>query len=153
MLKLRGKTWQLYKRVPKRYADVEPRTFVWVSLHTDSKTAAAAKADAAWALLIEGWEARLAGASRDAEAHFDAARRLAAARSFRYIPVSEVAKLPVEDLLDFRQWWVDRIDAEGLTANSANKDLIHFGKVLKTVNRMKRLTARSRSALRAIFGK
>ena len=226
MLKLRGKTWQLYKRVPKRYADVEPRTFVWVSLHTDSKTAAAAKADAAWALLIEGWEARLAGASRDAEAHFDAARRLAAARSFRYIPVSEVAKLPVEDLLarveaiterkgvpdaqeavallggakvpaitvsralelywdlaadkvigmnadqqrrwrnpikkavqnfievvgdksvatisgddmlDFRQWWIDRIDDEGLTANSANKDLIHFGKVLKTVNRMKRL--------------
>ena len=54
MLKLRSKTWQLHKRVPKRYAEVEPRTFVWVSLHTDSKTAAAAKADAAWALLIEG---------------------------------------------------------------------------------------------------
>lgn len=100
MLKLRGKTWQLYKRVPKRYASVEPRTFVWVSLQTDSERTAAAKADAAWASFIEGWEAKLAGDSGDAEAHFDAARKLAAARGFRYIPVAEVAKLPIEGLLE-----------------------------------------------------
>jgi integrase len=42
-------------------------------------------------------------------------------------------------MLDFRQWWVERVEAEGLTPNSANKDLIHFSDVLKTVNRMKRL--------------
>lgn len=44
-----------------------------------------------------------------------------------------------DDMLDFRQWWLDRIESEGLTANSANKDLIHLGDVLKTVNTMKRL--------------
>ena len=42
-------------------------------------------------------------------------------------------------MLDFRQWWVERVVEEGLTANSANKDLIHLGKILKTVNKMKRL--------------
>ncbi len=42
-------------------------------------------------------------------------------------------------MLDFRAWWLDRIENEGLTPNSANKDLTHLGDVLKTVNRMKRL--------------
>jgi integrase len=42
-------------------------------------------------------------------------------------------------MLDFRQWWLERVETEGLNAGSANKDLIHLGDVLKTVNRMKRL--------------
>ena len=44
-----------------------------------------------------------------------------------------------DDMLDFREWWSEKIKAEDLTRNSANKDLIHLGDVLKTVNRMKRL--------------
>ncbi|WP_444460563.1 hypothetical protein [Rhodobacter capsulatus] len=44
-----------------------------------------------------------------------------------------------DDMLDFRNWWMERLEEEDLTANSANKDLIHLGDVLKTVNRMKRL--------------
>ena len=44
-----------------------------------------------------------------------------------------------DDMLNFRDWWIERIADEDLTPNSANKDLIHLGKVLKTVNRMKRL--------------
>jgi len=44
-----------------------------------------------------------------------------------------------DDMLDFRAWWMEKIEAEELTANSANKDLVHFGKVLKTVNILKRL--------------
>jgi integrase len=39
----------------------------------------------------------------------------------------------------FRDWWIERIASEGLTANSANKDIIHLGDVLKNVNRRKRL--------------
>ena len=45
-------TLHLYKRVPKRYASVEPRTFVWVSLKTDSASAAKMKGDAVWEQLI-----------------------------------------------------------------------------------------------------
>ncbi|PQO24827.1 integrase [Rhodobacteraceae bacterium WD3A24] len=226
-IKLRGRLYYLYRRVPKRYAPVETRQFVWASLHTDSPSVAERKADAAWAEMIEGWEARLAGESHEAEARFDAARRLAEVRGFRYLNAPAVAKLPVEqlverveavpaeargepdklearallggagepcitvskalelfwtlaadrtigksqdqlrrwrnprikavknflavvgdkplaeitgdDMLDFRQWWVERIAESDLTPNSANKDLTHLSDVLKTINRMKRL--------------
>ena len=51
----------------------------------------------------------------------------------------EIANITRDDMLDFRQHWLDRIEAGEVTANSANKDLIHLGDVLKTVNMMKRL--------------
>jgi hypothetical protein len=51
----------------------------------------------------------------------------------------DIAHLTRDDMLDFRQHWLDRIEAGEVTANSANKDLIHLGDVLKTLNRMKRL--------------
>ena len=100
-IKARGgkQTLQLYRRVPKRYEAVEPRRFVWVSLHTDSRSAAESKASLAWAQMIEGWEAKLAGDSSDAEARFEAARNLAAVRGFRYLDAATVSKLPIEDLL------------------------------------------------------
>lgn len=50
-----------------------------------------------------------------------------------------LAEITPDDMLDFRNWWMDRIEAREIGANSANKDLIHLGDVLKTVNRMKRL--------------
>lgn len=51
-------------------------------------------------------------------------------------PLSEIT---ADDMLSFRDWWLNRIQARDLTANSANKDLPHIGDVLKTVNKMKRL--------------
>ncbi|MFN7057099.1 tyrosine-type recombinase/integrase, partial [Hyphomonas sp.] len=58
--------------------------------------------------------------------------------------VEVVGNKPIEaitrdDMLDFRQHWLERIEAGEVTPNSANKDLIHLGDVLKTVNTMKRL--------------
>jgi integrase len=224
--KRRGKSLSLYKRVPKRYESVETRKLIWLSLHTDSQSEAEQKAGTAWAHLIDGWEAKLAGDTTEAEQRFAAARNLAAARGFRYLRADHVAKLTTEDLLDrinsvsgpddnpdlmeaeallggaslpeitvsralelywdlarektlgksedqlrrwqnprkkavqnfidvngdkaisqitgddmldFRAWWLDRLENERLTPNSANKDLIHLGDVLKTVNKMKRL--------------
>ena len=225
-IKKRGKTQYLYRRVPKRYAGVEPRQFVWVSLHTDSEAIATTKEVTAWANMVEGWEALLAGDSSDAETRFEAARELASARGFRFMKVADVAKLEREelltrieavtqtnsgpdlkvaaavlggavepditvskalklywtlakdktlgksedqlrrwknprvkavknfvdligdkalakitgdDMLDFRSWWMERMELEDLTANSGNKDLVHLGDIFKTVNRMKRL--------------
>ncbi len=219
----------LYKRVPKRYASIEPRTFVWLSLHTDSQAVAKTKEAAAWEQMVAAWEAKLAGDTGDAEQRFAAARDLAEARGFRYMHAEQVARLPIEelrdrfaavtgfkdqpnnpdmveaaailggakepsltiskalelywtlakdktigksedqlrrwrnprikavknliavigdkpiseitgdDMLDFRNWWMERLDEEDLTPNSANKDLSHLGSVLKTVNTMKRL--------------
>ena len=95
----RGSNFYLRKRVPKRYAAIEPRAAVWISMHTDSETVARTKAPIAWQHLVDGWEARLAGNSDDDEERFPAARSLAAARGFRYMTADQVAKLPKEERL------------------------------------------------------
>ena len=40
---LRGKNYYLKRRVPSRYADVEPRPVIWESLKTDCKSVAQQK--------------------------------------------------------------------------------------------------------------
>jgi integrase len=50
-----------------------------------------------------------------------------------------MAEITPDDMLEFRGWWNDRIDREGLTANSANKDLIHLASILRAVNQSKGL--------------
>ncbi|MDB5613080.1 MAG: integrase [Devosia sp.] len=66
--------------------------------------------------------------------------RLKAVRNFiDVIGDKAIQDISADDMLDFRQWWLDRVEAEQLTPNSANKDLVHLSDVLKTVNRMKRL--------------
>jgi integrase len=214
------------KRVPRRFISVEPREYVWISLHTDLEDVARRKAGAVWEEMLEAWEAKLHGDTEDYDQRLEAAKHLAGIRGYRYLPASQVAKLPdaefyarvravvrkdgtfdtkeaeallgtvpkpkltlsqclkefwkladdrtmgksddqirrwrnprikainnligvigdqeinaitADDMLDFREWWVDRLKSEGLTANSANKDLIHIGNVLRTVNKMKRL--------------
>ncbi|MCC5955183.1 MAG: integrase [Natronohydrobacter sp.] len=214
------------KRVPRRFASIEPREYVWISLHTDLEEVARRKAGAVWEEMLEAWEAKLHGDTEDHEQRLAAARHLAGIRGYRYLPSSQVAKLPADefysrvrasmrkdgtidpreadallgavpkptltlsqclkefwklahdrtigksedqirrwrnprikainnligvigdqeigaitadDMLDFREWWMDRIRTEGLTPNSANKDIIHIGNVLRTVNKMKRL--------------
>jgi|TARA_R100000501_G_scaffold17988_1_gene35569 hypothetical protein len=222
----RGKTYQLRRRVPRRYHGVETRRTVWISLHTDSESLAQSKAIHAWEQLIEAWEARLAGRSSDADERYAAVQELASLRGYRYLQADRVSQLPLEelverieaiqgggdvpdaveaasllggvekpeptleaalglywslarekvigksedqirrwrnprikavrnfvsvignkpiaaitrdDMLDFRQHWLERIEAGAVTPNTANKDLIHLGDILKTVNRMKRL--------------
>ena len=76
----RGTTYQLRRRVPRRYRDVEQRTTVWISLHTDSETQAKSKASRAWEQLIAAWEARLAGKSTEAAERYSAAQELARLR-------------------------------------------------------------------------
>lgn len=95
----RESTLYLRKRVPSRYREIEAREFVWISLHTDSETQARIKAPTIWQEMIEAWEAKMVGASADAEAAFASAKNLAARRGFRYLPAQEVAKLPTEEIL------------------------------------------------------
>ncbi|MCB1468572.1 MAG: tyrosine-type recombinase/integrase [Rhizobiaceae bacterium] len=99
MIRKRGTIYQLVKRVPKRYRSVEDREMVWISLHTDSVSVAELKAPIAWNELVQAWEAKLRGNDTDAEARFEAARDLAATMGFRYMPIAQVAKLPIEELL------------------------------------------------------
>ena len=214
------------KRVPRRFASVEDREYVWISLHTDLEDVARRKAGAVWEEMLEAWEAKLHGDTEDYDQRLAAAKHLAGIRGYRYLPAKQVAKLPADqfydrvqrsmrkdgsfdmreaeallgavpkptltlsqclkefwklaadrtvgksedqvrrwrnprikaiknligvvgdkeisditadDMLDFREWWMDRIRSEGLTPNSANKDIVHISNVLRTVNKMKRL--------------
>ncbi|MCE5972453.1 tyrosine-type recombinase/integrase [Sinirhodobacter sp. WL0062] len=52
----------------------------------------------------------------------------------------DIAEITTPDLYDFRAWWWDRIMEEGLSANSANKDLVHLSSIVKTVARAKAIT-------------
>jgi hypothetical protein len=96
---LREKTWYLKRRVPKRYASVEPRKVVWDSLKTDSYTVAVQKSAGVWLSYIEGWEARLAGRDGDAAEKFRAAQNLAAMRGFRFLSIDQVQHAPLEEVL------------------------------------------------------
>ncbi|WP_246588005.1 DUF6538 domain-containing protein [Paracoccus bogoriensis] len=83
---LRENTWHIRKRVPVRYAAIEPRPIIHISLHTDSRAIAQAKAVQVWSELIEAWEAKPDGAEQEAEARMAAARNLAQRRGYRYSP-------------------------------------------------------------------
>lgn len=219
-------TLELRRRVPKKYASVETRKEIWVSLQTDSPSMAEVHAISLWQQQIAQWEAMLAGTSVVPEVRLDAAKQLVEAKGFRYMqadvllnqPVEDIvkrveaisfskgipkvkdaeallgvlpdpglkisrvlelywqlsankmigkskdqvrrAKNPVikaiknlvdvigdktinsisrDDMLDFREWWNERLARQGLTSNSANKDFTHIGKVLRSVNELKRL--------------
>ncbi|MEM7710489.1 MAG: DUF6538 domain-containing protein, partial [Pseudomonadota bacterium] len=96
----RDNTYYLRRRIPRRFARVEPRGTIWISLHTDSPAVAQSKADRTWSQMIEAWEARLAGETDDAEALYSAAQNLARVRGFRYIDVGTVVDLPVEQVIE-----------------------------------------------------
>jgi integrase len=48
------------------------------------------------------------------------------------LPIRDIT---TRDLFAFRAWWVDKMESEGLAANSANKDLIHLTSMIKEVAR------------------
>lgn len=95
-----GKTYELYKRVPRVYVDagVTKQKHVRKSLKTDSPTLAQAKAVAVWAELIAGWEAALDGKSDDALKHYNHAKIVAARLGLEAKSAEEVAKEPFEDI-------------------------------------------------------
>jgi integrase len=96
---LRGKTWYLKRRVPKRYAQVEPRLVIWDSLKTDSYSVAVQKSAGVWLSYIEGWEARLAGRDDDAAVKFRAAQQLAAIQGFQFLSMAKVEQAPLEEIM------------------------------------------------------
>ncbi|WP_417244560.1 DUF6538 domain-containing protein [Celeribacter sp.] len=96
---LRGTMWYLKRRVPKRYASVEPRSVVWASLKTDSYSVALQKSAGVWLSYIEGWEALLAGRDGNAAEKFRAAQQLATVRGFQFLSIDQVEQAPLEDVL------------------------------------------------------
>ena len=96
---LRGEHYYLRRRVPSRYASVDTRGFVQHCLFTDSFETAQRKATEMWAQMIEAWEAKLDGQNAEGDSRMAAARRLAHRRGYRYLDAPEVARLPIEEIL------------------------------------------------------
>ncbi len=88
-----------------------------------------------WTLFLE----KTFGKNED-QLHLWQAPRKKAIRTFVAIAGDrDIANIACDDMLDFRPPWLDRIEPGDVIASLANKDLIHFGDVLKTVNTTKRL--------------
>lgn len=105
---LRNGIFHLRRRVPIRFASVEQRKEIWISLKTDSQQEARGKMDAAWQSVLAAWEARLAGKGEDADAIMESARNLAQQRGFRYLPLDRVAQLPIMDIVRRMEQTVDK---------------------------------------------
>ncbi|MFD1794587.1 tyrosine-type recombinase/integrase [Paracoccus aurantiacus] len=78
-------------RVPRRFAHIDPRAQVRRALFTDSEREAHSKEPAIRAEFLTYWKALAAGEHGDAATAFDAAKKLAAARGFRYRPAADLA--------------------------------------------------------------
>jgi len=100
----RDDTYYLKKRVPVRYASVEQRKLIWITLKTDSEKAAKTKAGAVWNEVVGSWEALINGIIDDAEVQYTAAKQIAVSRGYRFMSAERVAALPTDELMD-------RIDA------------------------------------------
>jgi integrase len=100
MLKKRGQVYHLSKRVPKRYADVESRTVIDLSLRTSSLTTAAQKAEETWNNLLQSWEYKLAGDAMSAEQRYRNALQTAQRMGFDYVPAQDIPKMSTDEILD-----------------------------------------------------
>lgn len=99
-LQLRGSNYHLRRRVPKRYARVERRKEVKISLGTDSLSEARRKEVEVWDQQLARWEALMKGDTSEAEKRYQAAKEIAKTHGVRFLPVEKVAKLPPRELLD-----------------------------------------------------
>jgi len=97
---IRGSKYYLRKAVPKRFADVDSRKEVWVSLKTDSASEAKNRAKRAWQEMVNGWEAKLAGDFKLANHLFSEAKREAQRLGFAYKTPAEIAELPLAEILE-----------------------------------------------------
>ena len=66
----------------------------------DSEREAAEKALLAWSQMLDGWEAKLKGDTQDSNQRFEAAKELASARGFRYMPAKKVADTDMQQIVE-----------------------------------------------------
>ncbi|MEO1722028.1 MAG: DUF6538 domain-containing protein [Pseudomonadota bacterium] len=117
----RGQTARYRRRVPTRYAALDPRGVIKVSLETKDPAVATDKALRLDRELDAYWDALEAGRRGDAEARLAAVARIAAERGFPYRPVEAVAELPLQQLVER----LERLAAAGhLTGDAASRPFL-----------------------------
>jgi len=109
------------KRVPRRFkglvlgTDGRPVSQVRQALFTDNKVEAKLKAAQIEAARLAEWEALRAGQSRQARAHYEAAKALAQARGYTYRSMTSLIEGNFDELVDR----VESVSLENLTTSAA----------------------------------
>lgn len=87
----KGIFW-LIRRVPKKYQEIEPKSRLQISLHSEERAIAEMKAKAIWQIQVDRWELLLAGGNPDAVEFHEKLMRLAHDSGFEYQPARDLAK-------------------------------------------------------------
>lgn len=66
-------------------------------------------------------------------------KKRAASNFIKAVSDKLVTEITRNDALDFREWWQERLLAEGLDIGTANKDIGHLNKMFRTINDANRL--------------
>lgn len=83
------------------------------------------------------WEiskSRLIHKSQDQQRKWKNPRIKAVSNFINIIGDKDIYTVTRDDVLRFRDWWIERIETENKNAGSANKDLIHLKNVVETVS-------------------
>lgn len=81
----------------------------------------------------------LASMSEDQRRKWRNPKRRAIANLLQVIGDKPVAEISRGDALDFRSWWSERVLEDGIQIGTANKDIGHLNKMLRTLDRQHRL--------------
>ena len=84
-------------------------------------------------------KAKLIGKTEDQKRRWENPKKKAVANFIKVCGDLPLADIRPDEMQDFQDWWVERLELEGLSANSANKDFGHLSTILTTVCRKMRL--------------
>ncbi|WP_150524969.1 DUF6538 domain-containing protein [Roseibium sediminis] len=84
-------------------------------------------------------KAELSGKSDDQLRVWRNPRKKAIANWLKVNPDLPVDQVTQFHALDFRDWWLERIETEGLKYGSANKDIVHLGKMHREICKFHRI--------------
>ena len=80
-------------------------------------------------------KAKTLGKTKDQIRRWENPRKKAVANFIEVIGDLPLEDITTRDLFKFREWWVEKMAEEGLSANSANKDFIHLTSLIREVAR------------------
>lgn len=84
-------------------------------------------------------EDRIVGKSQDQVRRWQNPRKKAVANFVGVVGDLALKDLTQDTMLDFRDWWWEKIKSEGLSPDSGNKDITYITNIFRTINTMKRL--------------
>ena len=96
----RSGAWVLKRNVPVCYQPLEVRKQIWKVMASKTEAGAQKEAEAFWRTCLAEWQRVLQEQDVPWENRFRQAELVAKAHGFRYLPVKQVAALPLDELME-----------------------------------------------------